>query len=76
MAIAAHETKPVDEHGPLGGEGVDKVGEILAFHDAMVLKTRDGVIAQLERPLFDASKPASKRDVESLRLLFAGGLGF
>ncbi len=43
----------------------------VAFHDAMFLKSRAGVIAQLECPLFNASKPAFKaREIK--RVLLAG----
>ena len=71
MRIAAHESKPIDKHGPLSREGMDKIRKVLALHHAMVLKTRDGVISQLERPFFDAGKPAFKaREIE--RILLAG----
>lgn len=60
MRIAAHEPKSIYEHRPLGGERMDKIRKLLALHHAMALKARDGVIAQRERPLFNAGKPAIK----------------
>jgi hypothetical protein len=49
---------------------MDQVGEIFALDHTVILKTRDGVISQLERPSFDSSKPALEAG-EVKRILLA-----
>jgi hypothetical protein len=39
---------------------MDKIGKTLALHHAMILKTCDGIVSQLEGPPLDAGKPAVK----------------
>jgi len=62
MRISVRAPKSIDKHGPLSREGMDQIGKIFGLDHTVILKTRDGVISQLERPFFDSSKPASKRE--------------
>ena len=71
MRIAAHQPKPIDKDRPMSSKRMDEIRKAFALNHAIILKSRDGVVSQPERALFDTGKPAFKAG-EVKRVLLAG----
>ena len=70
MRALGHASQAVDENFPVGGEGLDQVGEIFALDDAGVLHAADRVVAERQGAFFDVRKPLPKA-AEGERILLA-----
>jgi hypothetical protein len=58
MCISRHEPETVDENTAVSRARTNQVREILSLHNTDIFQSGDGVVSELDRPLFDFRKPS------------------